>query len=319
MGLMSLRAAVAEVGKHLFGDDWIGDELSAGALNIRARRDRDRDIASAIEERQIALLEEQEGRMAMLERAFSSDPEPLPVLSKDDLADVEKALAKKWEGEEEARKRARERLERATAWLRRRLYGTLPDYGDAVPSYIPLRSGKLWPLDVGYWNSHSVQEVLFTEVKYHPADYGQKFLRAADPLKGSVLIWQEGLREAITRDRAINQTDSGIDATASVVEGAADGSSSHSADNQRDRDSAGIIADDHLSRREQQKAKTEAKYERWYQTAREIKSGRKDDEPLSTKEIAKMVAKKEKAVTNTEVNTETIKRRLNDNYKRWAD
>ena len=318
MGCVSLSAAVAEVGKHLFGDDWTGDELSAGTLNLRARRDR--EIGTAIKERQIALLEEQGGRLAVLERAFSLDPEPLPVLSKDDLADVEKALAKKWEGEEEARKRARERLVRAMAWLRRRLYGTLPDYGDAVPSYIPLRSGKLWPLDVGYWNSHSVQEVLFTEVKYHPADYGQKFLRAADPLKGSVLIWQEGLREAITRDRAINQTDSGIDATASVVEGAADGSSSHSADNQRDRDSADIIidnADDHLSGREQQKRRTQEKYKRLYETALDIKANK--EKRLKPGELARMIERREKKAGNDKANAETIRRWLNQYFPDWAD
>ena len=317
MGCMSLSAAVAEVGKHLFGDDWIGDELSAGALNILARRDRDRDIASAIKKRQFALLEEQEGRMAMLERLFSDDPEPLPVLSKDDLADVEKTQAKKWEGEEEARKRARERLESATVWLRRRLYGTLPDYGDALPSYIPSRYGKLWPLSVGYWSSHSVQEVLFTEVKYHPADYGQKFPRAADPLKGSVLILQEALREAITRDCTINQTDSGIDATASVVEGAADGSSSHSADNQRDRDSAGNIADDHPSRREQQKHRTQERYNRWYEVSKEIKADKK--KRLKPSELASMIARREKEAGNDEANPATIKRRLDKDHPGWAD
>ena len=73
------------------------------------------------------------------------------------------------------------------------------------------------------------------------------------------------------------------------------------------------------SRRDQRKAKTKAKYERWYQTARKFKSERKDDEPLRPIEIAKMVAKKEKAATNTEANPETIKRRLNENYQGWAD
>ena len=80
-----------------------------------------------------------------------------------------------------------------------------------------------------------MQEVLFTEVEYLPGDYGQKSSWGAGPLKGRVVILQEALREAITRDRPINQTDSEIDATASVEEGVADGSSSHSADNLPDK------------------------------------------------------------------------------------
>ena len=207
MGCVSLSDAVAEVGKHLLGDDWIGYEISAPALNIGGQRDR--DTATAIKARQFALLEEQEGRMAVMfwrqQIAEDLDPEPLPELSKDNLADVEKALAKKWEGEKEARNR----LESATAWLGRRLYGTPPDYGDAVPSYIPSPYGELWRLAFGFWNKHSVQEVLFTEVEYLPGDYGQKSSWGAGPLKGRVLILQEALREAITRDRPINQTDSG--------------------------------------------------------------------------------------------------------------
>ena len=187
MGHVSLSAAVVEVSRHLLEDDWIEDELSAPALNIRGQQDR--DIATATKARQFALLEEQRG--------------PL--------------------------------LERATAWLGLRLYGTPPDYGDAVPSYIPSRYGELWRLAIGFWNKHSVQEVLFTEVEYLPGDYGQRSSWGAGPLKGRVLILQEALREAITRDRPINQTDSGIDATASVEEGVADGSSSHSADNLPDK------------------------------------------------------------------------------------
>ena len=238
MGCVSLSDAVAEVGKHLLGDDWIGYEISAPALNIGGQRDR--DTATAIKARQFALLEEQEGRMAVMfwrqQIAEDLDPEPLPELSKDNLADVEKALAKKWEGEKEARNR----LESATAWLGRRLYGTPPDYGDAVPSYIPSPYGELWRLAIGFWNKHSVQEVLFTEVEYLPGDYGQKSSWGAGPLKGRVLILQEALREAITRDRPINQTDSGIDATASVEEGVADGSSSHSADNLPDKQASRV-------------------------------------------------------------------------------
>ncbi len=65
-----------------------------------------------------------------------------------------------------------------------------------------------------------------------------------------------------------------------------------------------------LTQRDKRKAKTKAKYERWYQTAQEIKSGRKDDEPLRPIEIAEMVAKKEKEATGTKVNPETIKRQL---------
>ena len=187
MGCVSLSAAVVEVSRHLLEDDWIEDELSAPALNIRGQQDR--DIATATKARQFALLEEQRG--------------PL--------------------------------LERATAWLGLRLYGTPPDYGDAVPSYIPSWYGKLWRLSVGFWNKHSVQEVLFTEVEYNPADYGEIPPLNSRSFKGRVVILQEALREAITRDRPINQTDSGIDATASVEEGVADGSSSHSADNLPDK------------------------------------------------------------------------------------
>ena len=220
MGCVSLSDAVAEVGKHLLGDDWIGDEIFAPALNIGGKWDR--DTATAIRLRQFALLEEQEGVMAVMfwkqQIAEDLDPEPLPELSKDNLADVEKALAKKWEGEKEARNR----LESATAWLGRRLYGTPPDYGDAVASYIPSWYGKLWRLSVGFWNKHSVQEVLFTEVEYNPADYGQIPLLNSRSFKGRVVILQEALREAITRDRPINQTDSGRRPTLKTESEAAD-------------------------------------------------------------------------------------------------
>ena len=151
MGCVSLSDAVAEVGKHLLGDDWIGDEIFAPALNIGGKCDR--DTATAIKARQIALLAEQGDSRAVHESLFGLDPEPLPELSKDNLADVEKALAKKLEGEKEARNR----LESATAWLGRRLYGTPPDYGDAVPSYTPSPYGELWRLAIGFWNKHSVQ------------------------------------------------------------------------------------------------------------------------------------------------------------------
>ena len=64
MGCVSLSDAVAEVGKHLLGDDWIGDELFAPALNIRGQWDH--EIVIEIKLRQFALLEEQEGVMAMM-------------------------------------------------------------------------------------------------------------------------------------------------------------------------------------------------------------------------------------------------------------
>ena len=74
-----------------------------------------------------------------------------------------------------------------------------------------------------------------------------------------------------------------------------------------------------LSRREQQKAETKAKRERWHQMAQEIKSEWNGDESLKPIGIAKLVAKKEKEATGIEVNPESIKRRLNEDYLGWAD
>lgn len=87
-------------------------------------------------------------------------------------------------------------------------------------------------------------------------------------------------------------------------------------DNERGQ-SVGAAIDDQLpSRRDQQKQETVARYERWYDRSQEFKGSNKPSTPIG---ICKLIAKKEKADGYREVMAETIKRRLNKDYGRWAD
>lgn len=63
------------------------------------------------------------------------------------------------------------------------------------------------------------------------------------------------------------------------------------------------------TRREKQVRETKEMYERWYDRSQEIKADNKPRRPI---EIARVIAKKEKATA------ETIKRRLNHDFPGWA-
>lgn len=70
------------------------------------------------------------------------------------------------------------------------------------------------------------------------------------------------------------------------------------------------------TRREKQVRETEARRDRWYATSQEIKADNLLRTPL---ELAWAVATQEIKAGHTKANAETIKRRLNEDHKGWAD
>ena len=67
------------------------------------------------------------------------------------------------------------------------------------------------------------------------------------------------------------------------------------------------------TRRDQQKAATQAKYERWYDEPQEIKRSDKYDHPLSPQKIARQIVR-----NCGEGNADTIRRRLDADFRGWS-